>query len=130
MRYVPNDDLPNGDSQRDAPDARTTRLGGGASLSNEAIFRALIAGELRNGRLTAARRRRIVRYGASMGLSAGELGKLITQCRNEALLSEDHVERRHALRFVDRPPRTTPVALKIAMIFAIVILVQILIGLV
>ena len=130
MRYIPHDDVPNDDSQRDAPDARTTHLGGGASLSNEAIFRALIAGELRNGRLTAVRRRRIVRYGASMGLTAGELGKLLTQCRNEALLSEDHVERRHALRLADPPPRTTPVALKIAMIFAIVILVQILIGLV
>ena len=103
MRYIPHDDVPNDDSQRDAPDARTTHLGGGASLSNEAIFRALIA---------------------------GELGKLLTQCRNEALLSEDHVERRHALRLADPPPRTTPVALKIAMIFAIVILVQILIGLV
>ncbi len=130
MRYVPTDDVPNSDSQRDVPNARVAHLGGGASLPTADIFRALIAGELRNGRLTAARRRRIVRYGASMGLSANELGKLITQCRNEALLSEDHVERHHALRFVDRPPRTTPVALKIALIVAIVILVQILIGVV
>ena len=130
MRYVPNDDVLNSDSQRDVLDTRVAHLGGGASLSTEAIFRALIAGELRNGRLTPARRRRIVRYGASMGLTASELGKLITQCRNEALLSEDHVERHHALRFVDQPPHTTPVALKIAVIFAIVILIQILVGLV
>ena len=64
-----------------------------------------------------------------MGLTAAELGKLIVQCRNEAMLSEDHVERHHALRLADPPPRTTPVALRIATIFAIVILVQILIGL-
>ena len=130
MRYVPHDDVPKGDSQRGVPNEHVAHLDDGVSLSNEAIFRALIAGELRNGRLTAARRRRIVRYGASMGLTAGELGKLLTQCRNEALLSENHVERRHALRFVERPPRTTPAALKIAVIFAIVMLVQILIGLV
>lgn len=46
-------------------------------------FRQLIIDELRNGRLTPVRRRRIVRYAAHLGVSAVEAGHLIAVCREE-----------------------------------------------
>ncbi len=58
----------------------------------------MIAHEVRSGTLTAARRRRIVRYAAKMGLTAVEAGELVQECREAALLSDDPQVRRFALR--------------------------------
>ncbi|MHC5109494.1 MAG: hypothetical protein ACYTHJ_06410 [Planctomycetota bacterium] len=55
--------------------------GDNASLSTEAIFRQLIEDEIRNGRLSRSRRKRIVRYAAQLRLSAVDAGKMIEECR-------------------------------------------------
>jgi hypothetical protein len=65
------------------------------------VFRALIVEEIRSGRLTAARRRRIVQYAAQLRLSAVETGRLIAECRDEVAASVDPTERRHALRLAE-----------------------------
>ncbi len=74
------------------------------SISNREIFREMIAHEVRAGRLDRARRQRIVRYAAQLGLSAVETGAMIQDCRAEAILSEDPLIREHALRLVEPPP--------------------------
>lgn len=70
------------------------------TIDTDDIFRMLIADELRHGRLNGAQRRRIIRYAARLGLSAVQIGRLVEECREDALLSSDPVERRHALRLV------------------------------
>ena len=80
------------------------------------VFRQLIADELRDGRLTPARRRRIVRYAAQLGLSAVQAGRLVDACRKEALAEGGAPEHLHALRLV--PPIHEKVAphVKIALL--------------
>ena len=96
-------------------------------IDTREIFRELIASELRNGRLTRERRRRIVRYAAQMGLSAVEAGRLIAACRAEALQSGDPTEKYHALRLVDPEPECIPVGLKLTLVVALAILVDLLV---
>jgi hypothetical protein len=73
-------------------------------ISHREIFRAMIAHEVRAGRLDQARRQRIVRYAAQLGLSAIEAGEMIEACRLEALESDDPVVREHGLRLVEAQP--------------------------
>ena len=87
-------------------------------IENHEIFRQLIAEELRRGRLSNAERRRIVRYAAGMGLSAVDAGKLVADCREEALLDGDPTVRQHALRLV-LPPERRPVAWPIRILLAL-----------
>lgn len=91
------------------------------------VFRRMIAIELQNGRLTRARRRRIVRYAARMGLTAVEAGRLIAECREEALHSDDPGERQHALRLVEPEPPRIPVALTLGVVVALAILLDLLV---
>ena len=86
------------------------------------IFRRLIVDELRSGRLTPARRRRIVRYACQMGLSAVEAGQLMAACREEALASRHPVERRTALRLVEPPLDPVPVGTKIVLAVGVIAL--------
>ena len=58
-------------------------------LSNKAIFRRLIGEEIRNGRLSTHRRKRIVQYAAHLGLSAVEMGEMIEQCSQDCF-GESH----------------------------------------
>lgn len=67
------------------------------------IFRELIAAELRTGRLSSARRARIVRYAAQLGLSAVESGRLMNECIHEALDDADPHVQKFALRLADAP---------------------------
>ncbi|MHC4697809.1 MAG: hypothetical protein ACYTFA_13845 [Planctomycetota bacterium] len=97
------------------------------ALDNREIFRELIKEELRNGRLSAAGRRRIVRYAANLRMSAVEAGQLIARCGEEALKSHDPVERFHALRLVRPEPSRVPIALKISIVVALAILADLLI---
>ena len=92
-------------------------------IDTKEIFRELIAQEVRSGRLTPSRRRRIVRYAAQLSLSTVETGRLIAECRDEALESEDPEVIYHALRLVEPPPRTMPITVKfaVALIVAIVL---------
>jgi hypothetical protein len=91
---------------------------GSRRIEIKEIFRRLIAQEVRSGRLTPSRRRRIVRYAAQLHLSAVETGRLIAECREEALHSEDPEEIYHALRLVEPPPATMPWPLKAAIALA------------
>ena len=92
-------------------------------IDTKEIFRELIAQEVRTGRLTPSRRRRIVRYAAQLRLSAVETGRLIAECRDEALESEDPEEIYHALLLVEPPPQTMPLIVKavVALTAAIVL---------
>ena len=111
----------NGDVARGS--AAGFRPGGGMRrIDTKEIFREMIAQEVRSGRLSPSRRRRIVRYAAQLRLSAVETGRLITECRDEALESEDPEEIYHALRLVE-PPQTMPLILKVivALTLAIVL---------
>ncbi len=91
------------------------------------VYYEMIAGELRHGRMSRARRRRIVRYAAQLGLSAVEAGRLITECREQALESDDPIERQHALEFVEPAPERMPIAFKLAIVVAIALLVDLLV---
>ena len=81
------------------PDWRSAR-----TISHREIFREMIAEEVRRGRLDRARRQRIIRYAAQLGLSAVEAGAMIQECRAEALQSDDPAVRTYALRLVEPPP--------------------------
>ena len=86
------------------------------------IFRELIAQEVRSGRLTPSRRRRIVRYASHLHLSAVETGRLIAECREEALESEDPEVVYHALRLVEPPPAAIPLLVKLAIVMTAAII--------
>jgi len=105
----------------EAPDARPKFT---PMIHPRDIFRELIAQEVRGGRLSPARRRRIVRYAAQLGLTAVEVGRMVTACREEALTSEDPQEQRHALRLVEPPPERLATPLKIALIVVAALVVD------
>ena len=88
------------------------------SIDTRDIFRQMIADEIRSGRLSRGRRRRIVRYATSMGVSAVEAGKLIAACRDQLLDSDEPEHRYHALRLIDPPPSRAPSAVRLALILA------------
>ncbi len=96
------------------------------SINTHDVFRQLITDELRSGRLTPARRRRIVRYAAQLGLSAVQAGRLVNACRKEALQSRDPIERYCALRLVEPTPTTIPTPLKIALVVTAAIVLDLL----
>ena len=116
----------------DRDDARSVvggfKASGPGRIDTKEIFRRLIAQEVRSGRLTPSRRRRIVRYAAQLHLSAVETGRLIAECREEALESEDTEEIYHALRLVEPPPATMPWPLKIAIVLTVAIVVNFLLS--
>ncbi len=89
-------------------------------IETREIFRQMIAEELRSGRLTTARRRRVVRYAAQMGLSATEAGRLVDDCRTQALQSSDATERDYALRLAPPEPARIPIAMKLSLILLLV----------
>jgi len=95
------------------------------SIGTRDIFRKLIADELRCGRLTRSQRQRIVQYGTGMGLSAVQMGRLITECREEVLQSRDETERYHALRLIEPPPPLIPTHVKIWLVLAAAIVIDI-----
>lgn len=97
------------------------------SIGRDDVFRKLIADEIRNGRLSPSRRRRIVRYAAQLELSAVQAGELITACREKALQSNDPAERFHALRLVEPPTPRVPTSVKIAVVVGLAILLDLLV---
>jgi hypothetical protein len=96
-------------------------------LDNQTIFREMIARELRCGRLTGAQRARIVRYASQMGLSAVETGKLIDECRAEALQNGDAQVRGFAVRLVEPAAPLIPTHIKIAAAVLVALIVDVLI---
>lgn len=85
------------------PDADGERPAFQPTMHLDDIFRELIRAEIRNGRLSAWRRRRIVQYAAQLKLSAVEAGRLIEECRNELFVGDDTEAAEHALRLQPHP---------------------------
>ncbi len=96
-------------------------------ISAHEVFEELLAGELRAGRLTAGGRRRIIAYGAQLGLTPAQVARMIERRRNEAIADDDPAARHHALRLVDPPPQRVPFAAKIALVITLAIAVDLLI---
>ena len=95
-------------------------------IKTEDVFRSLIEEELRNGRLSPWRRRRIVRYAAAMGLKATEAGALIAECRSAALSDPDPSIRQHAMRLIYPDPPLVPAGVKLALAVAVAIALDLL----
>lgn len=96
-------------------------------IDTHEVFRALVADEIRNGRLTPVRRRRIVRYAAGLRMSAVEAGRLIATCREELIESADPIERHHALRLSDPQPERISAPLKISILVVLAIIADLMI---
>ena len=97
-------------------------------IDTKEFIRVMIAQEVRTGRLTPSRRRRMVRYAAQFHLSAVETSRLIAECRVEALESEDPEEIYHALRLIEPPPKTMPMALKVAIAIVVALVSNLLLS--
>ncbi len=97
-----------------------------ARIDSESIFRQLIVDEIRAGRLTRSRRKRIVRYAAQLRLSAVQAGRLIERCRREVSQSEDHTERAHALRLAEPPKPLIPTVVKMWLVIVLAIVLDVL----
>ena len=81
-------------------------VGNRSRIEMREIFRALILDEIRRGGLTKTRRRRIIQYAAHLNLSATEVGRMITTCRDELLTGDDPDAKSLAVRMVQQeaPP--------------------------
>ena len=75
-------------------------------IDNETIFRELIKAELRNGRLSPWRRRKIVRYAAHLNMSAVEV---IRKAREPRILSTSRYQSRLLVARWRRCATTEPV---------------------
>ncbi len=95
-------------AESDLPEYRPT-------IDTHDVFRELIASEIRDGRLSASRRRRIIRYAAHLGLSAVETGQLIAHCREQAVPCDNPDERAYALRLAPAEPARIPKPILIAL---------------
>ncbi len=65
------------------------------------IFREMVREEVRSGRLTRTRRRRIVQYASHLRLSAVEVGRLIAAYREELHDSNDPGDRSLFMRLAE-----------------------------
>ena len=73
-----------GDSREAAGPDGSVRRGGVVmdTWERQDVFREMVAGVLRNGELTVRRRRQLVAYAASLGISAVQAGRLVSQARH------------------------------------------------
>jgi hypothetical protein len=97
------------------------------SITAQEIFEQLLADEIRAGRLCAAGRRRVMAYGAQLGLSPAQVARMIERSRDAVLTDDDPAIRHHALELIEPPPQRVPVAYKIALVIALAIAVDVLI---
>lgn len=92
------------------------------------IFREMVRGELANRHLSAWRRRRLVRYAASLRISAVEAGELIQEVvRAEGSPDTDLNEPAPHLRLMPAPKRAWPTWAKLTAALAAVLLVNLLV---
>jgi len=82
------------------------------------LFRELIRAEIRHGRLSPWRRRRIVQYAAQLKLSAVEAGRMIEECRDELLTDEDPLAAEHAFALVTESEKSYSLLWNVAFILA------------
>ena len=97
------------------------------TIDIEDVFRKLIEDELRNGRLTRARRKRIIRYAAQLRMSAVQTGQLIEACRRKVVESSEPSEPYRPLRLVEPRPVKVPLVFKISLVIALAILFDLLV---
>ncbi len=96
------------------------------TIDVEDVFRRLIEDELRQGRLTRARRKKIIQYAVQLRMSAVQTGRLIEKCRTRALESNDPEVRHYAFRLTEPAPSRVSPALKISLVIALAILFDLL----
>lgn len=73
-------------------------------LDMRQIYEQMIDQEVRTGRLSPSRRKRIVRYAAGLGLSAVEAGKLVDACQARIAREQGRPEPPPQLRVADASP--------------------------
>ena len=95
------------------------------SIDMKDVFCRLIEDELRNGRLTRSRRKRIVQYATQLRISAVEAGRLVEACRQRVLESAEPAERHHALRLVEPRNARVPFVFKVSLVIALAILLEV-----
>jgi hypothetical protein len=98
----------------------------GRRISEEEIFAALIRAEVREGSLTPARRRRLVRYAAHLRISAVDVGEMITQCRAGLEAGTPRPTPRPPLKLVP-PPETRGSGVRISGLVAAALAIDVLI---
>ena len=113
-----------GSSRPDAPVGAVPPFA--PEIDIEDVFRTLIEDELRNGRLTPARRKRIIRYAAQLRMSAVQAGQLIEASRQKILDGGEATEQCHLLRLVEPRSTKVPLALKISVAVALAIILDVL----
>ena len=87
----------------------------------KAVFREAVRWELANGRLSAWRRRRIVRYAAALRITAVEAGRVIQQATRDHQAEVRRNQPPPALRCVAAPDQGWPTWAKLAAsLFALV----------
>ncbi|MHC4235072.1 MAG: hypothetical protein ACYSUQ_08135 [Planctomycetota bacterium] len=88
-------------------------------------FRELVRWELNNGRLSAWRRRKLVRYAGSLRISAVDAGELIQEViRAQPGIEETHDEEPVRLRLAPAAKPTWPTWAKFAAVVTAVVLIQ------
>ena len=93
------------DNRHDAPDTgsgRSNRLL--ESLETRDIYEQMIDHELRVGRLSPSRRKRIIRYAAGLGLSAVEAGKLVDACQAKIASEQGQPDPSPTLKMAESSP--------------------------
>ncbi len=94
------------------------------SIAVDEIFEHMFVQELRDGRLTPKRRKRLVQYAAQMGLSARQAGVLMDRCCQNAIVKGDEPAYGHALRLADPPQPRISEPTRMAIIIAISLVVD------
>jgi len=94
------------------------------SIPVEDIFEQLFASELRDGKLTRRRRKRLVQYAAQMGLSARQAGVLLERSYQRAIDDGHEPAMGHALRLVNPPEPKISEPMRITIIIAVSLIVD------
>ncbi len=94
------------------------------SIPVEDIFEQMFALELRDGKLTPKRRKRLVQYAAQMGLSARQAGALLERSCQQAIDDGAEPAYGHAMRIAHPPEPRIPEPVRITLIVAISLVVD------
>ena len=119
--------LPGGQGVAEPTDERSPQTGFAPTISLRDVLREMILDEVRSGELTKSRRRRIVRYSASMGLNAVQAGRLIEECRAEAFEGQVPEAPCRQLRLVPAPEPGANESMRLWVAVALAILADIVI---
>lgn len=114
--------------QNDDPHANSDRYDRPAArLDTKQVYEQMIECELRTKRLSPARRKRIVRYAAGLGLSAVEAGKLVNKCQARLAREKGLADHRPQLRLVNTPPPRVSAIWKIGAVVLLAVVVDLMV---